>query len=227
MKKIKTGLVLSILLPLSSLVLVGIIFAQSPLEGKVIALDAGHGGIYDGAVNQKYQVAEKDVNIDVVYALKAQLEGENCVVLTREGDETILSRKTRVVIAAEKCADKCGGECDVLVSVHHNANLDPEHDGTLTIYNERQDVPLAIALHDALIAGFGLPDEEYLHGGYGITVFDHMVSSLTEAYYITNDWEAEQYLSGNRVNEEADALYQGLANFFSSFDNGITGKNKK
>lgn len=207
-------IVLTVTLALSGSVSLG---AGNPLDGRIIALDAGHGGTENGAVNQKYQVAEKDVNIAVVYALKSKLEvGGACVVLTRVGDETITSRRKRVNLAKEKCKSECSGKCDVLVSVHHNGSTDPTYDGTMVIYNEKQDIPLATALHDALILELGLLDEGYEHGGYGMTVYGHLVSALTEAYYITNDGEAELYLNGDRVGQEAQALHQGLIDYFSS-----------
>ena len=132
-------------------------------------------------------------------------------------------------MAIEECKSLYGRKCDALVSVHHNGSTDATHDGTMVIYNEKQDKPLATALHDALSA-LGLTDEGYDNGGYGMTVYGHLVSALTEAYYITNNWEAQQYLNGTstqvcdsksvligkRVNQEADALYQGLLNYFSA-----------
>lgn len=208
--------------------------ALNPLEGKIVALDAGHGGEELGAVNE--DVVEKDVNLAVVYALKNILErASSTVVLTRECDETISSRKSRVDLAIEECKTQYGRKCDVLVSVHHNGSTDPNYDGLLVIYNEKQDKPLAIALHDALWNGLthnpnGYVDEGLDHGGYGMTVYGHLVSALTEAYYITNNWEAQQYLNGtltqvcdeksvligDRIDQEAYALYQGLSNYFSA-----------
>ena len=219
----------------TSLAFFGIISAQTvnPLEGKIIALDAGHGGDYDGGYNIAYEVVEKDVNLAVVYELKTQLEQAGAkVVLTRVCNKTILSRKERAAIAEEKCLG-IGGECDILLSVHHNGSIDPEHNGILVIYNEKQDVALANALHNRLV-NITSNDEGYLHGGYGITIFDHFISALTEAYYITNDEEAETYLKGTltnictqedgsnyqvrvgfRITEEVDALYLGLVDYFS------------
>ena len=241
----------------------GMVLGQTPLEGRIIALDAGHGGTelgatYPALAEERAKIYEKDVNLAVVYTLKEKLETDDaCVVLTRECDETISSRKERVAIAEEKCETVCGGECDVLVSVHHNGSTDSTHDGTMVIYTEKQDVPLATALHDALIAELGLPDEGYVFGGYGMTVFGHLVSALTEAYYTTNDCEADLYLDGivsdnkacpakvygkkrepveqvsltcenpdettytisyapGRVEQEAQALYDGLNNHFAT-----------
>lgn len=248
MKKIKSGLVILGSLASVGLILSGVIYAQAvnPLQGKLIALDAGHGGDEVGAQypansGTSATIYEKDVNLAVAYALKNKLEGAGAtVVLTRKCDETISSRKSRVDMAIEECKS-LGRKCDALVSVHHNGSTNSTYDGLLVIYNERQDKPLAIALHDALLNGLTKPanyvDEGLDNGGYGMTVYGHLVSVLTEAYYITNDWEAEQYLKGatttisnydlsstcnysvkvgDRINQEADALYQGLLNYFSA-----------
>lgn len=242
MGKIKIGLIIFTSLALIGVVVGGIISAQdNPFQGKIIALDAGHGGTANGAVNQTSNgvVAEKDVNLSVVYTLKQKLEDADVgakVVLTRKCDETISSRKSRVDMAIEECKALYGRKCDALVSVHHNGSTDANHDGTMVIYNENQDKPLATALHDSLILGLGLVDEGYDNGGYGMTVFGHLVSVLTEAYYITNTAEANHYISGilmpissydasstcshpvrfgDRVNQEADALYRGLNKYFS------------
>lgn len=199
--------------------------AGTSATGKLIALDAGHGGTEKGAYNAAYNVYEKDVNLDVVLALKNKLEADGAVVvLTREGDETLPSRKERVDSAIAKCeASVLARKCDILLSIHHNGNTDPKHDGTLVVYNEKKDIPLARALHDALIAGLGLNDEGYLHGGYGMTVYGNLVSALTEGYYITNDAEAQAWKAGTRTPQEVDALYQGLVKYFTAKTGGKPG----
>jgi N-acetylmuramoyl-L-alanine amidase len=221
-----------------------------PLAGKIIALDAGHGGTELGATYPANEgtgayIYEKDVNLAVVYKLEEELIAAGArVVLTREGDDLISSRRERVNIAIQKCKVLPEGhKCDALVSVHHNGSIDSSYDGLLVIYNEKQDLPLANAVHNALWSGLyelydppppGTPVDEGLRkGGYGMTVYGHLVSVLTEAYYITNDWEAEQYCpdvvgespetcrdnvlqEGDRVKTEAAAIAAGLINFFNS-----------
>lgn len=204
--------------------------ATSVVAGKLIALDAGHGGTEYGAKNISTGVMEKDVNLAVVYALKSKLETDGAiVVLTRVGDETLDSRKSRVDQAIADCKALAGRTCNILVSVHHNGNFDPAYDGTMVIYNDRSDKPLATALHDILVPLTG-KDEGYDNGGYGITVYGHLVSALTEAYYITNDSEANQYLAGlpfatpdgytvligDRVNQEAQAQFDGISKYFAT-----------
>lgn len=220
-KKIKRIIGLSLI---SAFLYLPAIAYTNNVTGKLIALDAGHGGTETGAINTNYNVLEKDVNLAVVYALKSKLEANGAlVVMTREGDETISSRRERVDIAVSKCQMLAGRKCDILVSVHHNGNSDPSHDGTLVIYTQKSDMPLARAIHDALMPLTGV-DEGYINGGYGMTVYQNLVSALTEAYYITNDVEAEKYLTGTRVEEEAQAQFDGINSYFG-LSSGGKGRN--
>lgn len=244
-------------------------------EDKIIALDAGHGDADLGATyppneGENASIYEKDVNLATVYALKARLEEVKAkVVLTRECDEAIPRRKDRVEIAIEKCKNQYGRECDVLVSLHHNGDVDETYDGMMAIYNNKEDFILATYLHDRLFEGLfnkdSAYDEGYDRGGYGMTVY-FTPASLTEGYYVTNKCEAELFYSDtlvplisesewntncpseiygsysdatdgipisfsevndgacsydfdygpDRVNQEADALFQGLFNYFNS-----------
>ena len=205
-----------------------LVFAvTNPLEGKVIALDAGHGNGETGAVNKKYGATEADVNWDVVVALESKLTAQGAKVVIAE---RLSTRRDRVADAVNKCQTLYGRKCDVLISVHHNGNTNQTHDGTLVIYNEKQDIPLAQALHDSLLP-LTNNDEGYLHGGYGITVYKNLVSALTEAYYITNDEKAARYLNdlnadgvSNLVLEEADAQVKGISDYFTSQTGGKGGK---
>ncbi len=220
---------------------------HNSLHGKIIALDAGHGGTELGATYPANEgefaaIYEKDVNLAVVWELKDVLEAPDVgahVVLTREGDETISSRKERVDIAIKECKKVSGRKCDALISVHHNGSTVPSYDGLLVIYNEKQDLPLANAIHDTLWNRLpknpnGFVDEGLDHGGYGMTVYGKLVSVLTEAYYITNTWEAAEYcptldascrqvLPGDRVSAEADAIAAGLIEYFRAQGDGDNG----
>ncbi|MEK7099113.1 MAG: N-acetylmuramoyl-L-alanine amidase [Patescibacteria group bacterium] len=203
----------------------------NPLAGKIIALDAGHNDVEYGASNiiDEKLITEAEVNWDVVQALETKLKntyGAYVVVAER-----FSTRRDRVNDAVAKCAalDVTGDgvadnkKCDVLVSVHHNGNTDPTHDGTLTIYTQNSDKPLAQALHDSLLP-LTNQDEGMLNGGYGMTVYKNLVSTITEAYYITNDDEARLWLSGTRTPQEVDAQIAGLSNYFASQTGGKGGK---
>jgi N-acetylmuramoyl-L-alanine amidase len=229
MKKVITGGVVT-----SFLLMVSLVYANTPdLTGTLIALDAGHGGTAgSGAVNALYGVEEQQVNGDVVAMLKTKLESLGATVVETERVE---SRRDRVNDAIAKCeADALARKCDILVSVHHNGNADPSHDGTLAIYNEKKDIPLAQAVHDAMVGALGLSDEGYLSGGYGITVYGNLVSAVSEAYYITNGYaggtscdpsvyNTDSTNAIDRVDQESNALVDAIVNYFDAAGNGGNG----
>ncbi|MEC0093954.1 N-acetylmuramoyl-L-alanine amidase CwlD [Paenibacillus macquariensis] len=66
-----------------------------PLAGKVIVLDAGHGGVDGGAVSRQ-GVIEKDINLAITLYLRDYLQEAGAVVkMTREGDYDLASPDTK------------------------------------------------------------------------------------------------------------------------------------
>lgn len=89
-------------------------------EGRVVVLDAGHGGMRPGKVVGKTK--EADINLSMCKAIKAQLADKMPsleVILTRETDKALhddrnIDNKRRAELANEKGAD-------LLLSIHANA----------------------------------------------------------------------------------------------------------
>lgn len=222
-------------------IIVSFVYAEdNPLSGQIIALDAGHGGGETGATNMinGIIITEAEVNLAVVNALKVKLEEQGAYAVVAE---RLPSRKDRVNDAISKCAaldlnnDGVGDrkKCGVLVSIHHNGSTNSNYDGTLVIYNEKKDKPLAEKMLVALLPLTG-NSEGLEHGGYGMTVYGNLVSVITEAYYITNDIKAWRYLYdlnadeiSNLVIEETDAQIKGLTDYFLSKSSGKKGGGPK
>jgi len=231
------------------------------VAGKIIALDAGHGSSNTeiGASNviDGRTIAEAEVNGTVLANLKAALESRGAFVVETERFST---RRERLTDAIDKCGDidmngdniGDGRKCDIVVSIHHNGNVDADHDGTLAIYSQRADLPLAKAMLNSLASGMGLNNEGLLSGAYGMTVMKNLISTITEAYYVTNDCEAEAYyrhyinaawipssscssnstysdggILKNRVSQEVEAQLAGLESYFlgAGSGGGKPGKN--
>ncbi|MEK7126004.1 MAG: N-acetylmuramoyl-L-alanine amidase, partial [Patescibacteria group bacterium] len=151
----------------------------NPLANKIIALDAGHGstdsdfgaqypaGCADDGNTTDCLIYEKDVNLAVVNALESKLTVLGAKVVIAERFST---RRDRVNDAVAKCAafdlnnNGIGDKCNVLVSVHHNGSNDQTHDGTLTIYTQKSDKPLAQSLLTALTP-LTTKSEGMLNGG--------------------------------------------------------------
>ena len=85
-----------------------------------ICLDAGHGGAKDpGAVF--HGVQEKDICLDIVNFLNYRLAPQHRVHLTRWGDFQ--------VSIVERCAVANAAAADIFVSIHGNAEMDPDEPG--------------------------------------------------------------------------------------------------
>lgn len=201
----------------------------SAVSGHIIGLDPGHGGDELGATytyDDGRVLEEKWLNLAVADALKAKLEADGATVaMTRVGDQTV-SLLQRCDIAAK-------GNAQVLISIHHNAVSDPSVDGTETYYSQPDDQVIAKATHDQLIGAFGLDDRGVKKSpGFTMTAKPKMPSTITEAFFVTNSGEADKlygYINADGsidvnspvVQEEANALYQALVNYFTP--SGSTG----
>ena len=87
---------------------------DAPLAGKLIVLDAGHGGGDSGALGPGGKVNEKDLNLAITQAAAASLRALGAeVVLTREGDETVSIDKRLVRLDALAP--------DLSISIHQNS----------------------------------------------------------------------------------------------------------
>ena len=126
--------------------------ACGKLEGKLIAIDAGHGGKDAGA--RWKDVFEKDVNFKIASELAAALEKEGArAVLTRSGDYYIgLAARPEVAISQG---------ADFFISAHCNANdFSNTASGIETYYHKDEPSPKALgyAIHAGVCTFTGMCD---------------------------------------------------------------------
>lgn len=101
--------------------------SKPSLKGLVFGVDAGHGGSASGAVSPS-GIKEKDLNLDMVFMLKEELE--------KRGARVVLSRSEDVDVAMQERLDIFKREnIDLMVSIHCNAGGNPlKPMGTSTYY---------------------------------------------------------------------------------------------
>jgi len=197
-------------------------FAETtyPLVGKIIALDAGHGGS-DGGGTTGYcagvPVAEADVNLAVRTLLKAKIDAVGGL-----GYEVaqLDSRSDRV-------ADAESVNSDVLISIHHNGSTNTSANYTQSFVTQKNDKVFASFIHPKIVSALGLTDKGIKSDGYGMTVYGSLPGVLTESFFITNESEACNFLEDKaHVQAEAQAMYEGLVDYFSQTSGGGKGRNK-
>ena len=212
---------LAIVLALAILTLAAPARAAGTLGGRTVALDPGHSesNCDTGAQNTVggTTIYEKDVNWEVVVATAAKLQALGATVVVLRGQDECVDRSVRYQRAANAGAQ-------VLLSVHHNGSSDPTVNYTITYYTQKSDQKIAKLAQQHLVARLGFADRGTSRSGFGITVRPKMPSALTEAWFLTNDQLAGQYLeeqsqghpAGSLVDREAQGLTDAVVAYFAA-----------
>ncbi|MDP1808726.1 MAG: N-acetylmuramoyl-L-alanine amidase [Actinomycetota bacterium] len=182
--------------------------AVTPVTGKTIMLDAGHGGFDPGAVNPNNGVAEKWINLAVVHRLKDMLEADGARVMWTRIDDSFVGLDQRAAIANAI-------RPDVFVSVHHNSTGNPVTNGTETYYTRSDSIGLADSLNTFLVADMQTANRGVHARSLAVTRMTTMPAVLTEGSFITSDAETNAFIKLDRVEQEAHGLQQGLLNYFA------------
>ena len=193
----------------------------TPLEGRRILLDPGHGGFFRGVVGQD-GLAEADVNLGVALWLRGLLEAAGAEVhMTRTADTDFLSpadSSLSVDLAARSALCDTLAP-DVFVSLHHNSNaqLDRDMNETQTYYpvgREGADLDLARSIHKHLVRNLEISPAKIMAGNFSVLRNATVPAVLGEPSMLSNPG-VERKLSGARKQRlEAEAYFLGLLEYF-------------
>lgn len=181
---------------------------NSPVVGKKITLDAGHGGSDSGAVAYSGRY-EKDYNYAIVKLLRDKLKNAGAdVIMTREGDETV-SLQERVDIA-----NNAGS--DIFVAVHHNSNPSSTPRGTESFYypSYLESSVLAELVQKKLSTAIGSIDRGVKENELFVLHHTVMPATLTEILFISNP--DDEAVAAKRGTDEkaAQAIYEAILEYF-------------
>ncbi len=197
----------------------------SPLEGKLIVLDAGHGGT---AATDAYRAGptgerEEWVNLRVALHLKDLLEEKGATILMTRTTETAVSLQDRARLAVENKAD-------VFISIHHNATADTAVNFPIVYFHgnaaeNQASVALGQHLAQALLKTMyndstpaSLVSDHTIFPAAGTAVLRHsygIPGVITEASFFTNPAEEQRLKDENYNRTEAEAYVKALESFFA------------
>ena len=197
------------------------IFIPKPgsfLNGRVIAIDAGHGGSDPGATGPT-GLREKDVTLDLALRLQKILTEHGAkVVMTRSNDSFVdLYERTAI-------AERNGAE--VFLSIHINANPSRDKNGTSTYYrrdtgdlapgvNQADNRKLASLVQSELLRTLGRRSLGVLQSNFVVLRTSPVPAALAEVAFVSN-YEEEQMLRQDTVRQKvAESLAQSLNNYFA------------
>ena len=176
-----------------------------PTGSADIVLDPGHGGADPGAVNEAYNLYERDLNLEIALSTAAILENDYGyrVALTREDNETELANSERGEIA-----NACGAV--VVILIHLNASTDTNANYSQTFWGEKEkDLLLSLVIGQSL-EPLGIPVKNVDRFDNGGLLRARMPSVLVEAVFMSNPDEAKELASGTRQDEIAEVLAVGI-----------------
>ncbi|SOC34878.1 N-acetylmuramoyl-L-alanine amidase [Ureibacillus acetophenoni] len=185
----------------------------SPLAGRIIVLDPGHGGKDPGAVSGPYQ--EKQIVFTVTSILKQKLEEAGATVyMTRVGD-TYPTLQDRVKFAHDKYAE-------IFVSIHVNSATSSSALGTETFYsvtandNEKEDYALASNINSQIVNNAQMVDRKVKRKDWYVVANSLFPSVLVELGFISNQYDRAKLTSPEYQEIYADSIYQGILNYYSN-----------
>ena len=179
------------------------------LRGRVIVVDAGHGGHSSGARGLNY--LEKDLCLKMARELQGALaEHGATVIMTRTGDEYV-SLDARCNIA-----NRSGAE--IFISIHCNSM--PRRNtasGTETYWHSsKQSLRLARALHGRVVSQVGGRDGGIRNRSFQVIRETSMPSVLLEIAYINNTLDEQLLANGDFHVRLADSLARGVLDYFGT-----------
>lgn len=195
-----------------------------PLSGKVIAVDAGHGGPDGGAVS-KAGVNEKDINLAIALHLRDYLQQAGAiVVMTREVDKDLASpgtkglskRKTEDLLERAEVVKRA--RADLMISIHLNSIPSPRWSGAQTFFNSGKpggDV-LAALIQEELRKNLGNTDRVAKSNDtfYPMKAIP-VPAALVEVGFLSNPAEAQLMTSEKYQKKVAASVYQGILRYIS------------
>lgn len=192
-------------------------FASASVEGKLIAIDPGHGGPDPGAVGPT-KATEKRANLAIATILKRELEHAGAkVVMTREGDTAVAtggSKSGELDARVEKT--KAAG-ADLFLSVHNNATGSSSAAtavGTETYYWTPMSYLPATTIQRALVASLGTHDRFVGWQRFYVLRETDCPRVLVECAFISNP-EEEAKLTDPLFQHRASAgIFQGIRDYF-------------
>ncbi|MCR6098507.1 peptidoglycan-binding protein, partial [Salipaludibacillus agaradhaerens] len=182
---------------------------SGPLAGKVIVLDAGHGGSDPGAIAGGMQ--EKDLVLDV--SLRAQK------LLEEAGATVIMTRTTDVYLTlAQRAAIANSSNADVFLSVHANA-FNGSANGTETYWyhthQSNNSQRLANSIQSATLSKLGLNDRGVKSGNFHVIRETRIPSALLELGFMDHPGDAAVLRQNSSRQRAAEAIRDGMINYFN------------
>lgn len=212
-----------VLLLLPAVLLLSTLYAHDDthkLTGKVIVVDAGHGGIDPGA--NRPDVLEKDINLAIALGLKNELN--------QYGAKVVLSRQTDVELSPECDNEKVRGryhrdlaarvemveesDADLFISIHANAVASAQRHGAEVFFSAKSETGKSLAQFiQTELCKVTQVSRTAKSADYFVLRRNKIPAVLVEVGYITNIEERLLLQTPEYQKKLAEAIANGIYQF--------------
>ena len=196
---------------------------ESVLSGRVILVDAGHGGDDGGARARDSGVWEKELNLGVAQALRTELEQNGAtVIMTRERDMQYSANKRQDLTARLDLARQ--GRAELVISLHMNEYRSRRESGPQVFYRAGQEESrlLAGAIQASLIRTLKPVKERAALAGDYFMLSLNVPSVLVECGFLSNVAEEALLLRADYRRLVARAVREGAEEYLVLMQNRET-----
>ncbi len=214
-KKIKI-LILGLLL-ISALFINNEVKALLPLSGKIILVDAGHGGLDPGT--SSHGILEKDINLSISKYLEIELSKVGAtVILIRDGDYDLSSpnaywRKKSDFDNRIRLINESNG--DLYLSIHLNYLTNTVYSGPQVFYNSEENKVIAETIQKYLNENTKsdrktkkIPSNTYMYSKL------HIPGVLIECGFLSNDNERNKLNQPSYQQKIASIIKDAIISYY-------------
>lgn len=197
---------------------------STPVSGKTIVIDAGHGVPDEGAQSSN-GTTEAETNLKISLKVQNLLEQSGCTVILTRSDENAIYDLDAKTLKQKKISDirnrvKIGNEssADIFVSIHLNKIPQQQYYGWQCFYknDDEQSIKLAKSIQENLNNAIQKENTRVAMKLDTVYIMKHVEIpiSIVECGFLSNPEEEQQLLDDNYQNKLAWGIYNGITNYF-------------
>ena len=197
---------------------------STPVSGKTVILDAGHG-VPDEGAQSSTGTTEAETNLKIALKVQNLLEQSGCTVLLTRSDENAIYDLDSKTLKQKKISDirnrvKIGNEssADIFVSIHLNKIPQQQYYGWQCFYKDgnEQSNKLAKSIQENLNKSMQKENNRVAMKIDNIYIIKHVEipTSIVECGFLSNPEEEKQLLDDSYQNRLAWGIYNGIINYF-------------
>ncbi len=197
---------------------------STPVSGKTVVIDAGHG-IPDEGAESSNGTTEAETNLKIALKLQNLLEQSGSTVILTRSDENAIYDLDSKTLKQKKISDihnrvKIGNEshADIFVSIHLNKIPQPQYDGWQTFYREgdEEGAKLAKQIQENLSKNIDKENNRIAKTIDNIYIIKHVEIPITivECGFLSNPEEEKKLLDDEYQNKIAWGIYNGIIDYF-------------